>query len=290
MHLGRAPAAENAERRGEAQRKRNDVESARLRENCNLVVQRRNMMFSRSSMRPASSVRSVPSPRPLSVLSGTRLSGQSCLTRVAAAGLPGLESLTARICRRARPIPLDAQQPLYLHTRSSAPATPVLIWPEPVATARSAMNASSVSPEAVGDDRGQPVRWASSTAFQRLGQRADLVHLMSTVLLLRPWRCRSLMRSTLVDEIGRRPPVADHRPTLGQHHPSHPNRPRPCRPRWTRWGNRHTACDRRPPCPWHPGPCSRLPRCSFEFWRRIAHWRPRPGPDHVFARLGNRPW
>ncbi len=36
---------------------------------------------------------------------------------------------------------------LYLQIRSVRESEPVLIWPAPVPTARSAMNASSVSPE-----------------------------------------------------------------------------------------------------------------------------------------------
>ena len=36
---------------------------------------------------------------------------------------------------------------LYLATRSDRAGAPVLIWPQPVATARSAMVVSSVSPE-----------------------------------------------------------------------------------------------------------------------------------------------
>ncbi len=42
---------------------------------------------------------------------------------------------------------------LYLATRSQRAGAPDLIWPQPVATARSAMKVSSVSPERCEIDR-----------------------------------------------------------------------------------------------------------------------------------------
>ena len=52
---------------------------------------------------------------------------------------------------------------LYLATRSERASEPVLIWPERIATARSAMNVSSVSPERCEMIVVQPTRWAIST-------------------------------------------------------------------------------------------------------------------------------
>ena len=53
---------------------------------------------------------------------------------------------------------------LYLATRSERAGAPVLIWPQLVATARSAMNVSSVSPERCDITEVQPLRVAMSTA------------------------------------------------------------------------------------------------------------------------------
>lgn len=53
---------------------------------------------------------------------------------------------------------------LYLATRSERAGAPVLIWPQLVATARSAMVTSSVSPERWDIMHLKPLRWASSTA------------------------------------------------------------------------------------------------------------------------------
>jgi hypothetical protein len=53
---------------------------------------------------------------------------------------------------------------LYFATRSERDAEPVLIWPAFVATARSAMNVSSVSPERCEMIDEYPVPRASSMA------------------------------------------------------------------------------------------------------------------------------
>ena len=53
---------------------------------------------------------------------------------------------------------------LYLATRSERAGAPVLIWPMLSATARSAMVASSVSPERWEVTAVQPARWQVSTA------------------------------------------------------------------------------------------------------------------------------
>ncbi len=53
---------------------------------------------------------------------------------------------------------------LYLASRSERDSDPVLIWPQLVATARSAIVVSSVSPERCENTVPQPARWAISTA------------------------------------------------------------------------------------------------------------------------------
>src|SRR4026209_2596344 len=52
---------------------------------------------------------------------------------------------------------------LYFATRSERAGAPVLIWPQFVATARSAMVTSSVSPERWLIMQRRPLRWARST-------------------------------------------------------------------------------------------------------------------------------
>ena len=62
-------------------------------------------------------------------------------------------------------------------TRSERDGAPVLIWPVPMATTRSAMVVSSVSPERCDDD-GRPAGAAGQVdRVDRLGQRPDLVEL-----------------------------------------------------------------------------------------------------------------
>jgi enolase len=53
---------------------------------------------------------------------------------------------------------------LYFATRSEREGAPVLIWPQPVATARSAIVTSSVSPERCDMTALYPAEWASRTA------------------------------------------------------------------------------------------------------------------------------
>ena len=52
---------------------------------------------------------------------------------------------------------------LYFATRSDRAGAPVLIWPQFVATARSAIVVSSVSPERWLIMQRKPLRWARST-------------------------------------------------------------------------------------------------------------------------------
>ena len=66
---------------------------------------------------------------------------------------------------------------LYLATRSDRAGAPVLIWPQLVATARSAIVVSSVSPGAVAHHAAVPVALGHLDGIQRLGERADLVDL-----------------------------------------------------------------------------------------------------------------
>ena len=66
---------------------------------------------------------------------------------------------------------------LYFATRSERDGAPVLIWPQPVATARSAIVVSSVSPERWRHDGRVAGRAGEVDRGQRLGQRADLVDL-----------------------------------------------------------------------------------------------------------------
>ena len=80
---------------------------------------------------------------------------------------------------------------LYLAMRSVRLAEPVLIWPTPVATARSAMKVSSVSPERWRDDRGVAVAAAQLDGVQRLGDGADLVDLDENGVGRRLLQCRA---------------------------------------------------------------------------------------------------
>ena len=66
---------------------------------------------------------------------------------------------------------------LYFAVRSVRLALPVLICPAPVATARSAMNVSSVSPERCEMIDAVRAALGELDALERLGERADLVHL-----------------------------------------------------------------------------------------------------------------
>ena len=66
---------------------------------------------------------------------------------------------------------------LYFATRSLRAGAPVLIWPQFVATARSAIVASSVSPLRCDMTDVYAARLASVDRVERLGERADLVDL-----------------------------------------------------------------------------------------------------------------
>jgi len=56
-------------------------------------------------------------------------------------------------------------------------AEPVLIWPTPVATARSAINVSSVSAGAVRDDGGVAVAAGEINGIEGFTHRANLIQL-----------------------------------------------------------------------------------------------------------------
>ncbi len=66
---------------------------------------------------------------------------------------------------------------LYLAMRSVRLAEPVLIWPVPRATARSAIVVSSVFAGTMAHDSGVAVAEGQIHGFDRLGQGADLVDL-----------------------------------------------------------------------------------------------------------------
>ena len=66
---------------------------------------------------------------------------------------------------------------LYFATRSVRDGAPVLIWPAFVATARSAIVVSSVSPERCEITTRVAVPLRELDRLERLGERADLVHL-----------------------------------------------------------------------------------------------------------------
>ena len=66
---------------------------------------------------------------------------------------------------------------LYLATRSERAGAPDLIWPQLVATARSAIVTSSVSPERCDITERYDGASRARHRFERLGERADLVDL-----------------------------------------------------------------------------------------------------------------
>ena len=66
---------------------------------------------------------------------------------------------------------------LYLATRSEREGAPVLIWPAPVATARSAIVVSSVSPERCEITARVAGLAGDADRLQGLGEGADLVDL-----------------------------------------------------------------------------------------------------------------
>ncbi len=91
-------------------------------------------------------------------------------------GRPGRRLPGRRRSRRARPRCAGAG--CTWPPGRSGPGAPVLIWPQLVATARSAMVTSSVSPERC-DITARVARraWPCPTVVERLGERADLVDL-----------------------------------------------------------------------------------------------------------------
>ena len=108
---------------------------------------------------PSPSTASAPSPR-----------------HVPSAGPP--EGPVAR--RSGQPSPRSSsirRSWLYLATRSLRAGAPVLIWPQLVATARSAMVVSSVSPERWDMTDVYRLAAARLDRLQRLGERTDLVDL-----------------------------------------------------------------------------------------------------------------
>ena len=66
---------------------------------------------------------------------------------------------------------------MYFATRSERVGAPVLIWPALVATARSAIVASSVSPERCEMTAAVAAAVGELDRVERLGERPDLVHL-----------------------------------------------------------------------------------------------------------------
>ena len=149
---------------------------------------------------------------------------------------------------------------LYLATRSERASEPVLIWPERVATARSAMKVSSVSPERCEMIVVQPFRCAISTDSSVSVSVPIWFTLTST-----------LLAGALLDAVANALDVGDEQivadqlhavaQRLGQRRPSRPSRSRPCRPRSTRSGTARTAWRRTRPCPCRPAPCPRLRGC-----------------------------
>ena len=106
---------------------------------------------------------------------------------------PATRPSGSRAQRAGRPTPVNALRPryralspsspsirssrLYLATRSDRDGAPVLIWPVPIATTRSAIVVSSVSPERCETTADQPARAGQRDRLDRLGQRPDLVEL-----------------------------------------------------------------------------------------------------------------
>ena len=94
--------------------------------------------------------------------------------RARASGDPSGRSHTPPSARKARfpgylatPLPRSAaiaMSRLYLAIRSLRQREPVLIWPAPVATARSLIVVSSVSPERCEMTQRKPALWAVSIA------------------------------------------------------------------------------------------------------------------------------
>lgn len=86
---------------------------------------------------------------------------------------------------------------LYLATRSERAGAPVLIWPQLVATARSAIVVSSVSPERWLIMQRNPARWAISTA-SRVSVRVPIWLTLTSSALAVPVSMPRARRSGLV--------------------------------------------------------------------------------------------
>ena len=125
---------------------------------------------------------------------------------------------------------------LYLATRSERAGAPVLICPTPVATARSAMNVSSVSPERCEIDGAVAGVARDRDRVERLGERPDLVELDQD-------RVRDAALDPLAQDrrVGDEDVVADElkpaRRAARSARASRPSRPRPSRPRGTAPGS-----------------------------------------------------
>ena len=78
---------------------------------------------------------------------------------------------------------------LYLQTRSVRHSDPVLICPQPLPTARSAMVVSSVSPERCDVDRRVARVARDADRLERLRERSDLIELDQDGVARRACRC-----------------------------------------------------------------------------------------------------
>ena len=125
---------------------------------------------------------------------------------------------------------------LYLATRSERDGAPVLIWPVPIATTRSAIVVSSVSPERWLTTAVQPALAREVDRVDRLGQRADLVELDQDRVRGRSRRCRGRCASGS-SRAGRRRRAGSRRRAARSAPASRPSRPRPGRPRARRSGS-----------------------------------------------------
>src|SRR5207249_2864616 len=77
---------------------------------------------------------------------------------------------------------------LYLAMRSLRHSEPVLIWPPPMATAKSAMNGSSVSPDRCETTNPQPASRHSSTAAMVSVTVPIWLSLISTGTIMNSWK------------------------------------------------------------------------------------------------------
>src|SRR4051812_6307137 len=89
---------------------------------------------------------------------------------------------------------------LYFATRSERAGAPVLIWPQLVATARSAIVVSSVSPERWLIMQRKPLRWARSTE-SKVSVREPIWLTFTSRALAWPPAMPRASRSTLDEEV-----------------------------------------------------------------------------------------